>query len=634
MSNPKHAGHDARATWRANALFRAMSSDYLLREQFATGPAEILADYVLAGRLPLEASESADQLLFSVFSSPSLRRWMGGYARRATAVSRQAFAMDFARAAATSRDELVILALIRGAAEAGGEFAAHADLLRWIIAAMGGGEVSSGTEMSPGGGTEISPGGGTERSPGAVARPELINAALRNAERLSAEILRADSGGTEMSPGGGTEQSPGGGTEMSPGALSLAQRLAAEVRSAVRLSERILRGDAEGTEMSPGGGTEISPGGGTDMSPGRVQREMLLSGVLRSAERLGLDLLRLESGGTEVSPGGGTEVSPGGGTEISPGALRHTATLVAEIRLAARLNDELIRAEGATEMSPGGGTEQSPGGGAEMSPGGSRQLEQLSAGLVNAERLSVALLRAESGGTEMSPGGGTEVSPGGGTEMSPGATRLLERLVAEVRLASRLGAELVRGAASGTEMSPGGGTEISPGGGTEMSPGGTRRAELLGLSLRNAQRLLAQFLRNAQNGTEVSPGGGTEVSPGGGGTEVSPGGGTEVSPGGGTEVSPGAFGLAERLSTELRATVRLGAQILRGFLDGTEMSPGTATEISPGTATEISPGGFGDPGGWGIQLPGHVFAALDALVRYATALRSRGALAVSGLEEG
>jgi hypothetical protein len=231
----------------------------------------------------------------------------------------------------------------------------------------------------------------------------------------------------------------------------------------------------------------------------------------------------------------------------------------------------------------------------------------------------------------MSPGGGTEVSPGGGTEMSPGATRLLERLVAEVRLAARLGSELAR-AADGTEMSPGGGTEISPGGGTEMSPGATRRAELLGLSLRNAQRLLAQFLRNAQNGTEVSPGGGTEVSPGGG-TEVSPGGGTEVSPGGGTEVSPGAIGLAERLSAELRASVRLGAQILRGFLDGaTEMSPGTATEISPGTATEISPGGYGDRGGWGAQLPGYVLSALEALVRYATLLRSKGALGVSGLE--
>src|SRR5438477_10281332 len=100
MSNAKHAGHDARAIWRANALFRAMSSDYLLREQFASGPAEIVADYVSAGRLSEEASESADQLLFSVFSSPSLRRWMGGYSRRATGVSRHAFALEFARAAA------------------------------------------------------------------------------------------------------------------------------------------------------------------------------------------------------------------------------------------------------------------------------------------------------------------------------------------------------------------------------------------------------------------------------------------------------------------------------------------------------------------------------------------------------
>ena len=835
MSNAKQATTETRIVWRTNALFRAMASDYLLREQFVTDPAQIFFDYVFGKDLSAADSDIVNQLIFSVVSNASLRQWMGAYGRRVKggAPSRHAFALEFAKAAATSRDERVMLAMIRSASEDHAQFAVQADLLRAIIAIVGRGSAAGGTEQSPGGGTEISPGGGTEMSPGALQRAELIRAALRNAEsliaqiiraesagteqspgggteqspgggtemspgalglaarltvevrnasrlvdlfaraasggtemspgggteispgggtemspgalqraellraalisvdRLSVALLRAESGGTEQSPGGGTEKSPGGGTEMSPGALSLAERLSAEIRLAVRVGGELLRAAVAGTEMSPGGGTEISPGGGTEMSPGALQRAELIRAALRNAEsliaqiiraesagteqspgggteqspgggtemspgalglaarltvevrnasrlvdlfaraasggtemspgggteispgggtemspgalqraellraalisvdRLSVALLRAESGGTEQSPGGGTEKSPGGGTEMSPGALSLAERLSAEIRLAVRVGGELLRAAVAgTEMSPGGGTEISPGGGTEMSPGALQRAEQLTARLLNAERLSVALLRADSGGTEKSPGGGTEKSPGGGTEKSPGAISLTDRLITEVRLAARLSAEIVRAQAGGTEMSPGGGTEISPGGGTEMSPGALRRAELLVVALRNAERLGNQLLRSA--GTEVSPGGGTEVSPGGG-TEVSPGGGTEVSPGGGTEVSPGGFSLVERLTFELNAAGRIGAQILRDQVSGTEMSPGTATEMSPGIGTDKSPGAVGQSL-WGVALPSHVLGALSALVQYAGLLRSQGALNTSGLE--
>jgi hypothetical protein len=106
---------------------------------------------------------------------------------------------------------------------------------------------------------------------------------------------------------------------------------------------------------------------------------------------------------------------------------------------------------------------------------------------------------------------------------------------------------------------------------------------------------LGAFTDDDGTGTEFSPGTGTEFSPGTG-TEFSPGTGTEMSPGTGTEMSPGT---------------------------GTEMSPGTGTEMSPGTGTEMSPGTGTEMSGWGGRF-GEVI--LQALVEYATELRSAGAL--------
>jgi hypothetical protein len=188
---------EGKTSRRADALFKALSTDYLLREQFVTDPAQIMSEYLFGERLPEETSDAANQLLYSVMSNPRLRDWLAKYSRHLNGVTptRHAFALQFARAVATRGDELTSLALIRGASEARDHFPVQADLLRAIITVIGSRLVSGGTEMSPGGGTEMSPGGGTEMSPGALFT------------------------GTEMSPGGGTEMSPGGGTEMSPGAL-------------------------------------------------------------------------------------------------------------------------------------------------------------------------------------------------------------------------------------------------------------------------------------------------------------------------------------------------------------------------------------------------------------------------------
>jgi hypothetical protein len=103
--------------WRTQAMFRAMSADYLLREQFATDPIQVFCEYVFGDRSSGLEPETANQLIFSVFSNPHLRQWMGAYSRNVggKSVSRHVFASQFASAVAASRDPLVALALVRGA---------------------------------------------------------------------------------------------------------------------------------------------------------------------------------------------------------------------------------------------------------------------------------------------------------------------------------------------------------------------------------------------------------------------------------------------------------------------------------------------------------------------------------------
>src|ERR1051325_2801280 len=266
---------------RTDALFRALSTDFLLREQFVTDPAQILSEYLYGKRLTDQASDAANQLLYCVLSNPRLRRWMADYSRhlKGSTPSNHQFAVEFARAVAKQGDELTALSLIRTAAEGRGDFVVQADLLRSIISVIGSRSSSGGTEVSPGGGTEGSPGGGTEVSPGAIFH------------------------GTEMRPGGGTEVSPGGGTEVSPGAIF------------------------RGTDMSPGGGTNISPGGGTNMSPG--------------ASFSGTDMS--PGGGTNISPGGGTNISPGalGSLEL-PGYLQVTFSALVQYASQLRARGVLV----------------------------------------------------------------------------------------------------------------------------------------------------------------------------------------------------------------------------------------------------------------------------------------------------
>ena len=61
---------------RLDALFRAMATDYLLREQFVTSPSSVIFDYVYGVQLQPQQAEVSDQLIHSVMSSRQLLEWL------------------------------------------------------------------------------------------------------------------------------------------------------------------------------------------------------------------------------------------------------------------------------------------------------------------------------------------------------------------------------------------------------------------------------------------------------------------------------------------------------------------------------------------------------------------------------
>jgi hypothetical protein len=250
-----HMASPMRDKRRVDALFKVLSSDFLLREQFVTDPAQILNEYVSGTRLKSDHAAAANQLVYAVVSNPRLLAWLQGYARsNAEVPAGDDFIRDFARALARDGDEQTLIAVMRAANDKQNLFTVQADVLRRLISALQraggstfagtgevfrGPEVFAGTEMSSPG-TEISPGHGTDVDPGGGGT-----------ELSSSDVIRSPQvfAGTEMSSPG-TEISPGHGTEMSPGRVF---------------------GDEDvsvGTEMSSPG-TEISPGHGTEMSPGQ-----------------------------------------------------------------------------------------------------------------------------------------------------------------------------------------------------------------------------------------------------------------------------------------------------------------------------------------------------------------------------
>jgi hypothetical protein len=295
---------------RVDALFRAMSSDFLLREQFVTDPAQILSEYAYSKKLPSLEAAPINQLIYSVMANRGLVNWLRdrAFQPRSQMLSGGGFLSEFSRAVVQHGNHNVVLALIRnpGAAAMAFDGALLSEILRTVLG------FDDGTDRSPGGGgTQQSGTHVTEHSTGGGGTKGWAERAAD--EAWEAFLLRADA--TEHSPGGGTQQSGTHVTEHSTGGggtRGWLERAADEAREAF-----LLRADA--TEHSPGGG-------GTQQSGTHVTEHSTGGGGTRGWLERAADEFReaflLRADATEHSPGGGgtqqsgthvTEHSTGGG---------------------------------------------------------------------------------------------------------------------------------------------------------------------------------------------------------------------------------------------------------------------------------------------------------------------------------
>ncbi|MEU6948487.1 hypothetical protein ABZ957_25150, partial [Streptomyces sp. NPDC046316] len=153
----KSALSDAAAARRVEALFRAMAADYLLREQFVTDPAQILAEYVRGERLEQRQAEDTNRLIHAVMSNPGLVRWIRDLALqpRQNRAKPDAGLAGFGRAVIDNGAADVVTALVATSGKGTGVVGLDASLFR-VIADSSIFGVATATEVS---GTHMSTGG-------------------------------------------------------------------------------------------------------------------------------------------------------------------------------------------------------------------------------------------------------------------------------------------------------------------------------------------------------------------------------------------------------------------------------------------------------------------------------------------
>ncbi|MCT4351744.1 hypothetical protein M5362_01175 [Streptomyces sp. Je 1-79] len=139
------------------ALFKAMAADFLLREQFVTDPAQIVAEYVRGERLEQRRAEDTNRLIHAVMSNPGLVRWIRDFARRArqNGAAPDSGLADFGRAVIDNRATHVVTALAACSGEQSGVVGFDTSFLR-VVADSGIFGVTASTEVS---GTHMSTGG-------------------------------------------------------------------------------------------------------------------------------------------------------------------------------------------------------------------------------------------------------------------------------------------------------------------------------------------------------------------------------------------------------------------------------------------------------------------------------------------
>ncbi|WP_349606351.1 hypothetical protein [Cupriavidus sp. DF5525] len=120
---------------RVDALFQAMSNDFLLRQQFITNPSHVLNEYVFGTQVPSECTSASNQLIYSVLSDRKLLTWLHGYAdgHRDEIPSGHQFVKDLADAIADHGSRRAVNALIRSSVEGNGLVGFDEDLLHFFI---------------------------------------------------------------------------------------------------------------------------------------------------------------------------------------------------------------------------------------------------------------------------------------------------------------------------------------------------------------------------------------------------------------------------------------------------------------------------------------------------------------------
>jgi hypothetical protein len=181
-----------------------MSTDFLLREQFVTDPAQVMYEYLYGKSLAPERASVINHLLYAVMSSPRLLGWLRDYSikHRGRAPSRQRFINEFGRAVVDHGARHIVFALIRSSIEKENAFAFDEISMEILFQSLGGFRLDDpgtgggeGTDPGTGGGggggggTETGTGGGEGTDPGTGGG--------------------GGGGGTETGTGGGEGTGPG-----------------------------------------------------------------------------------------------------------------------------------------------------------------------------------------------------------------------------------------------------------------------------------------------------------------------------------------------------------------------------------------------------------------------------------------
>ncbi|WP_405918219.1 hypothetical protein [Streptomyces sp. NBC_00728] len=120
---------------RIDALFQAMETDFLLREQFITGPSQILMDYLAIPSVPQEQAALTDRLIYSVFANPKLLQWFQEYVHRHTdeVPTGGQFLADFCEAIISQDGQDVVATLLEGSVAETGIYGLTDDLLHYFV---------------------------------------------------------------------------------------------------------------------------------------------------------------------------------------------------------------------------------------------------------------------------------------------------------------------------------------------------------------------------------------------------------------------------------------------------------------------------------------------------------------------